>query len=163
MRRALPLLALLVFAPARANDRVAYVDLQRALNEVGEGKAETERLRRRFGDKQKLLDERNAAYDSHRREVESGSVANPARARADLDREARELQELFARLQKELKEAEQAATERIYDRMHVLMDALAREGGYEYVVDKQAVAYGSAQRDLTNELVRRYDRVYPAR
>ncbi len=50
-------------AQARAEQKIAYVDMQRALNEIDEGKAAKAALKREFDQKQKMLDDKKAEFD----------------------------------------------------------------------------------------------------
>jgi len=58
------LLALaLVPAAARAEQKIGYVDLQRALNEVEEGKTAKALLQKDFAEKQKQLDSKKVEFE----------------------------------------------------------------------------------------------------
>src|SRR5262245_28424487 len=70
------LAALFAFAPiARAADlKLGYVDLQRALNEVDEGKTAKASLKREFDQKQKLLDEKQEELKRMKADLDKQSV-----------------------------------------------------------------------------------------
>src|SRR5512135_1159914 len=99
---------------ARAQQKIAYVDLQRALNEVEEGKAAKANLKREFDQKQKLLDDRKSEFDKLRGEFDKQSAVMSEEARrerqTDLEKKGMELQSLFVQMQKELSEREREAT-----------------------------------------------------
>jgi outer membrane protein len=165
----MPLLLALALAPAlaHAEQKIGIVDLQRALNEVDEGKAAKALLKRDFDDKQKHLDGKKAEFDKLQGELEKQAVvmSEPAKKEkaGDLDRRARELQGLFVQLQKDLSERERDATKGIFDRMAVIVQEIAEADGFTVVLEKGAgVVYAPASLDVTNELIRKYNARHPS-
>jgi outer membrane protein len=157
----------LVPALAAAEQKIGFVDLHRALNEVDEGKAATALLKRDFDEKQKQLDAKKAEFDKLQADAEKQAVVMSDAAKrdkaAELDRRARELQGLFMQLQKDLSEREQQATKGIYDRMSNLVREIAEAEGFTIVLERGAgVVYAPTSLDLTNELIRKYNGRYPA-
>src|SRR5512133_1715810 len=163
------LLLALALAPAlaRAETKIGYVDLQRALNEVDEGKAAKASLKRDFDEKQKQLDGKKTEFDKLQADLEKQSVVMSDTAKkdkaAELDRRARELQGLFMQLQKDLSERERDATKGIFDRMANVVREIAEAEGFSVVLEKNAgVIYAPTSLDLTNELIRKYNARHPA-
>ncbi len=153
-------------AAARAEQKIGYVDLQRALNEVDEGKTAKAILQKDFADKQKQLDAKKAEFEKAQADFEKQAVVMSEAARKDkaqdLDRRARELQALFVNLQKDLSDRERDATRGIFDRMAAIVREIAETDGFTYVLEKGAgVVYAPASLDLTNELIRKYNAKYP--
>lgn len=148
-------------ARARAEGRIAFVDLQRALNSVDEGKIAKDSLKREFDQKQKLLDEKKVEFDRLRQDFEKQAsvMSDDARKQkqGDLERKGMELQSFFVQLQKELSEREREATRGIFDKMHVLVREIAEQEGVAAVVGSEALVYADPSLDLTNELVRKYN------
>src|SRR5919201_2002369 len=148
-------------APARAEQKIGYVDLQRALNEVDEGKAAKASLKREFDQKQKMLDEKKAEFDKLRGELDKQSVVMSEDARkepqSELERKQIELQGLFVQLQKELSDREREATRGIFDKMHAIVREIADQEGVSVVVTAEALVFAAPSLDLTNELVRKYN------
>jgi outer membrane protein len=155
--------ALGVAAPAvaLAQQKVAYVDLQRALNEVEEGKVAKANLKREFDQKQKMLDEKKTEFEKLRADLEKQSVVMSEQARKDrqgeIERKGLELQTLFVQLQKELSEREREATRGIFDKMHAIVREIADQEGVSLVVQAEALVYAQPSLDITNELVRKYN------
>jgi outer membrane protein len=162
------LTAALLLAPAiaTAQQKIGYVDLQRALNEVDEGKAARAVLKKDFDEKQKQLDVRKTEFDKLQADFEKQAVVMSEQARRDkaqdLDRRARELQSLFVNLQKDLSERERDATRGIFDRMAAIVAEIAEADGFSLVLEKGAgLVYAPASLDLTNELIRKYNARFP--
>ena len=159
-------LAAVPAAGRAADQKIGYVDLQRALNEVEEGKSAKALLQRDFADKQKTLDAKKAEFEKLQSEFEKQAVVMSEQARKDkaqdLDRRARELQALFVNLQKDLSERERDATRGIFDRMAAITREIAEADGFTYVLEKGAgIVYAPPALDLTNELIRKYNAKYP--
>lgn len=166
-KAALVALALAVTpALAAAEQKIGFVDLHRALNEVDEGKAATAVLKKDFDEKQRQLDAKKAEFDKLQADAEKQAVVMSDAAKrekaAELDRRARELQGLFMQLQKDLSEREQQATKGIYERMAGLVREIAEAEGFSIVLEKgPGVVYAPSSLDLTNELIRKYNARYP--
>jgi outer membrane protein len=157
----------LVPALAAAEQKIGFVDMHRALNEVDEGKAATALLKRDFDEKQKQLDARKAEFDKLQADLEKQAVVMSDAAKrekaGELDRRARELQGLFMQLQKDLSEREQTATKGIYERMATIVRDIAEAEGFTIVLEKgPGVIYAPTSLDLTNELIRKYNAKHPA-
>jgi outer membrane protein len=148
-------------AHAGAEQKIAYVDLQRALNEIEEGKAAKANLKREFDQKQKMLDEKKAEFDKLRGEFEKQAMVMSEQARKDrqseLERKGGELQGFFVQLQKDLSEREREATRGIFDKMHTIVREIADAEGVSMVVQAEALVYATPSLDITNELVRKYN------
>ncbi len=159
----------LVLAPAavRAEQKIGYVDLQRALNEVDEGKAATALLKKDFDQKQKQLNAKKAEFDKAQAEFEKQSVVMSEQARRDrgqdLELRARELQTLFVQLQKDISDRERDATKGIFEKMSAIVRDIAESEGFTVVLDKNAgIVYAPPSLDLTNDLIRKYNARHPA-
>jgi outer membrane protein len=148
-------------AHARAEQKIAYVDLQRALNEIEEGKAAKANLKREFDQKQKMLDEKKTEFDRLRADFEKQSMVMSEQARKDkqseLERKGGELQGFFVQLQKELSERERQATRGIFEKMHAIVREIADSEGISLVVQAEALVHAAPSLDITTELVRKYN------
>jgi outer membrane protein len=163
---ALALVAALAPAAASAQQKIGYVDLQRALNEVDEGKAAKALLKKDFDEKQKTIDAKKTEFDKLQADFEKQATVMSEAARKDkgqdLDRRARELQSLFVNLQKDLSDRERDATRGIFDRMSQIVGEIAEADGFTIVLERNAgLVYAPASLDLTNELIRKYNARYP--
>ena len=163
---ALALAVALLPAAASAEQKIGYVDLQRALNEVDEGKAAKALLKRDFDEKQKQLDGKKSEFDKLQADFEKQAMVMSEQARKDkgqdLERRARELQALFVNLQKDLSDREREATRGIFDKMSQIVAEIAEADGFSIVLEKNSgLVYAPASLDLTNELIRKFNVKYP--
>ena len=151
-------------APAGAEQKIAYVDLQRALTEVDEGKAARAALKEEFDQKQKMLDDRKSEFEKLRGDFEkqSGLMSDDARKekQGEIERKGNELQGFFMQQQKELSDRERELTRGIFEKMSGIVHEIADAEGVSLVVQAEALVYAAPSLDLTNELVRKYNARY---
>lgn len=163
MRTALALAALLLAAPAAAETKIGYVDFQRALNEVDEGKAAQGTLKKDFEEKQKQLDRDKIDLDRMQAEFEKQAAVLSEEARRDkaieIQKRMAEAQGKLLGFQKELADRERIATRAIFDKMVAITREIADAEGVTMVFEKNdaGIVVAPASLDLTNELVRKYN------
>lgn len=150
---------------AHAEDnKLGYVDLQRALNEVEEGAKAKSALKKEFDEKQKQLDSKQNELKALKEELDSrGSLMKPEIKQDklnELQKKLMETQQTYFALQQELSKREQDATGEIFKKMSVIMQTMGEDQGYTLIVEKSAVLYAKGALDLTNELIRRYNDAY---
>ena len=165
----LAVLALALAAPAaRADTKIGYVDLQRAIREVDEGKAATSVLKKDFDEKQRQLDGKRGEFEKAKADFEKQASLMNEQARkdraADLDKKAMELQQLYVNLQKDLSGREQEVMRGLIDKMSSVVREIAEADGFTMVLERgdAGIIYAQQALDLTNELVRKYNARHPA-
>ncbi|HYG67228.1 MAG TPA: OmpH family outer membrane protein, partial [Anaeromyxobacteraceae bacterium] len=153
---------------AQAQTRIGIVDLQRALNEVEEGKIAKAQLKKDFDQKQKQLDAKQEELRKLKAELDKQAVvmaedAKRAKA-AEFEKKLMETQQFYAELQKGLSESEQKATGGIIDKMAKLTAEIAEAEGLTLVLSRNdaGILYAPSSLDITNELVRKYNQRFPA-
>lgn len=162
---AVPLVASLLSlaAPAFAESKVAYVDINRALNETADGRAAKAKLKKEFDSRQKQLDERQEEVKRLQADLQSrgDAMSDDARrkAQSDMDQKLMEVSKLYAQLQQELNQKETAATKGILSKMSSIIKSIAEAEGVTMVFDRaeSGLLYAQPSLDLTNELIRRYN------
>ncbi len=151
---------------ARAEVKLGFVDLQRALNEVEEGKTAKAALKKDFDEKQKQLDVKKTEFDKLKTDFEKQQVVLADQAKrekaADLDRKALELQQFFVQLQKDLSDREREMTRGIFEKMAAIVREIAEAEGFSMVLERTdaGLVYAQSSLDLTNELIRKYNARY---
>lgn len=161
------LAGLLAAAPAAAEElKIGYVDFQRALNEVEEGKAARASLKRDFDEKQKILDKEKADVEKLQAEFEKQAAVLSDDAKREklieIDRRARETAMRLQGFQKDLSEREREMTRGIWDKMVAITHEISDAEGFTLVFEKNdaGLVVGPTSLDLTNELIRKYDGRY---
>ena len=147
---------------AHAEQKIAYVDLQRALEETDEGKKAKAALKSEFERKQKELDGRQEDLKKKKADLDKQEkILKPEALQTkqmELQQGLVQLQETYVRLQKDLQEKEATATGKIFKRMTVVIAQIAQAEGVTYVLEKNAgILYAPPALDLTNELIRKFN------
>jgi outer membrane protein len=164
-----PCLALLVLSgfasrPARAADttKYAYVDLQRALEETEDGKKAKSKLKADFDRKQKELDDKQEELKKLKEALDKkAAVMKPealAKEQKDFQDRFVDLQQVYARLQRDLATKEQDATRGIFAKLQAVVGKIAERDHFSMVLEKNAaVVWGQPSLDITNEVIRLYN------
>ncbi len=143
--------------------KIGYVDLQKALFEVDEGKAAKALLKKDFDEKQKELDRKQDDLKRMRADLDKQAVVMSDQARREKEeefqRKAMETQGRFLELQKDLSGREREMTRGIFDKMGVIIREIAEAEGFTMVFEKtdSGLLYAPPALDLTNELIRKYN------
>ena len=150
-------------ATAQEPVKLAYVDMQKALNESKSGK-------KALGELQKLMEERKTGLQRQKENIEKkkdeldkqglllneetrkGREAEIRTAERDYSRTLSDLKEEFGRRESEF-------TDGIRKDLLKVIEKIGKEGAYTLVLEKQysAVLYAPASIDLTEALIKRYD------
>ena len=153
---ALPLTAGLAHA-----DGFAYVDLQRAVFEVNDGKTAKARLEKMKTQRQSALDgkqkELKKLQESLEKQADFMSEDVKAKKAEEFRTKLGELQQTYATLQRELAEEEMKIQQQILGQMGEVLKAMGEEGSYTMIVRKDALLWAPSHLDVTNELIRRYN------
>jgi outer membrane protein len=148
---------------ARADVKIAYVDMQRALLEVDEGKSAKATLEKLKSDKQKQLDSEQEGLKKAKADFDTQKAMMKEDIRRQREEELAEklgrLQMIYATLQKELAGKEAELTKDIFKRMARILEKMGKEQKWTMIFEKteSSVLWAESSLDLTNELIRRYN------
>lgn len=150
--------------------KIAYIDLERALSQCGEGQRE-------FGELQKFTEEKS--NELRKRQEELDKLKNQLQAQArtlsddsrmqmqrEIDQKEKELNRFREDTQSDIDERRNNALNKIGTKMQGIINSYAKEQGLAMVLvfSQQTVplyAYLDARYDITNEIIQRYDKTYP--
>jgi outer membrane protein len=143
--------------------KVAVVDMQRILNETAAGKKARTDLETASVAKQKKLDKLQKKLEADQAKI--GQIKDQqaqAQAAEKLQRDYYELQSMYMTLQQELAEQEGQTLEKMYGNCQMLAKELAKDFSLDLVLirDQSTVLYVADGVDLTDELIKRYDKKY---
>ena len=147
---------------AHADTKLAYVDLQRALEETDDGKAAKAKLKKEFDKKQKELDEKQEELKKMKDDLDKKlplmkPEAQQAEQKKFQDRFV-ELQQTYARLQQDLAKKEQTETSGIFAKLQRVVAQIAEREKVQLVLEKNSsIVWGQASLDITNEVIRTYN------
>jgi outer membrane protein len=163
------LAALAIAAPltlsgvARADIKLGYVDLQRALLEVEEGRSAKARLQKILEDKQKDLDKEQEALRKEKELLDKQASAMSEETRVakqtELQKKLFDLAQRWEKGKAEMAQKERTELQSIFQKMDPIIAEIAQREGFTMVFEKtdSGLVYAPASLDVTNELVRRYN------
>jgi outer membrane protein len=167
MRRLMFALPLLLAVPVRAQGmKIGYVDVQRAVQEVEEGKAARARLQAELQQKRGDLERKRADLEKMRADYDKQApvLSDDAKRKRqeDLQKAFVDAQGAAGQMQEELSGKEQEAMRNISQRLLQVVAEISDKDGFTFVLDKAALLYAPAASDVTNEVVRRYNERFGA-
>jgi outer membrane protein len=146
-----------------AEFKAGYVDLQRALLEVDEGRAAKARLKKMVEDKQKELDKEQETLRKEMQTLEKQATAMSEETRikkqTELQQRALALGQKWEKGQAEMSQRERSELQVIFAKMDPIIAEIAQREGLTMVFEKtdSGLVYAPPAMDLTNELVRLYN------
>lgn len=160
-------LASLVSVSAAAASQFAVVDMERAVNEVDEGAKAKVQLKKEYEDKQALLDKKQSELKSLQESYEKKSTllkddAKVAKAQ-ELQKKYAEAQQMYMNMQQEMTKRQSEVMGTIVQKMQVILDAKREEGGFALILPKNATLSSPTSADLTSDVIRAYNKAYPAK
>lgn len=169
MSKPLIAVALLAASIAHAGDfKAAYVDIQRAVMEVEEGKAAKVRLQKMADQKQKAFEAEQAALKA---EVDAfqkqrGMMDDKARdaKETELQKKTFDFAQRADKLRAEIADSERKELATIFPKLEQLLGQIAQREGLTMVFDRSSsgLAWAPPSLDLTNELIRMYNAQHKA-
>ena len=168
MKNFLALAVVLMFAGAAnaAEFKLAYVDVQKAIEKTSMGKKAKEEMKKEAEKKNKELEKKKTDIDKMREDIEKkrSVLAEEAFAKraAELQEEMQKFNQTAAKAQTELQKKESELLEPIVKKMKTVIEQLAKDKGITMVIQSnqnaQIVLYAAAETDLTDELVKAFDK-----
>ncbi len=148
-------------AAAESPTRVAFVNMQKAIQTVGEGKKAQDTLRKEAEDRQKKLQaEGKKIQDAMENLRKQAMVMDEKSRRAkeeEIQQQVMKLRESEARSSQEFQKRDQEISEPILRKMRNVVSQISKEKGYTLVIDESNVIYALDQDDITDEVIKRYD------
>lgn len=154
-------------AESRAELKLGYVDLKRALAEVYEGQDAKARLKAELDrTKSELEGEKNKLRsDSLVLEKQAAMMSEEVRVQkyVEMQKKVLELSQREQQAQLDLAKKEQEELKKIFDKMDPIIAAIAQRDGLAMVLEKSdsGIVYALPGMDLTDELIRTYNEKYP--
>jgi len=157
----------LAFAPLAFGEealKIAYVDMQKALNQCEAGKdakrqisAEVEKIQKEFAGKQKELEKIKEDLEK-RGFVLSESVRQ--QKERDYQAKLRDLQRLQRDYEEDLRRKDRELSDRILKNLEAIIKKMGEDGKYTLILERNqpTVIYISKGLDLTDEVIKRIDK-----
>jgi outer membrane protein len=155
------LLAQLVAGVAHADIKLAYVDIQRALNECRNGKTAKEAFRTRVQRLEGQLEGEQNQVQSLKEELEKkGPLMQPDERQNledDYQRKLTQFQDDYKNSRDELQQRDNEMTGEIVRDIAVVVRQIGIKNGYTMVLEKGSLLWATANIDITDQVIRAYD------
>lgn len=143
--------------------KIAYIDIQKALEMTKAGQKVQKEFKTEVDNEQKSIDKKKTEYESLKESLE--------KQKGTLNESAmREKEESLMNLEKELKRNFQDSQEKLrkknatlvgelVKKMRELLETIGKEEGYTMILEKngQGLVYASPSLDITESVVKRFD------
>ncbi len=153
--------ALAIGAPARAEVRLAFIDVQRALNDCNAGKKARADFRVQIERIQSKLQKQQAEVQSLKEELEKKGMLMKDDERRNLaeeyGRKGRDFERALKDNKEELERKDNEITGAIVRDLAFVIRDLGQKRGYTMVMEKSAILWGASAIDITDEVIRAYN------
>jgi outer membrane protein len=155
------LIALTAAATARADMRLAYVDIQRALNDCRNGKTAKAEFRGRLDRvQQQLVGEQDEVQRLKDELEKKGPLMQPDQ-RQNLEnqytKKLRDFQDDYKTSRDELQEKDNEMTGAIVRDLATVVRQIGQREGYTMVMEKGNLLWATASIDITDQVIRAYE------
>ncbi len=158
---ALLLGAMLAAQPARADVRLAYVDVQRALNECDAGRRAKVDFQTRVQTLESKLQKEQSQVQALKDELEKkGDLMNPDQRQSLQDQytaKARDFDRQYKDARDELQQRDNEVTGKIVHDLAQIIRSLGERNGYTMVMEKGSILWGAPGIDITDQVIRTYN------
>lgn len=157
------LVGILVFTGAAfgadAPFKVAYVDLQKALQTVDAGKNAKSQLEKEVTQKRTSLEkqQQDLQKEAEQFEKKAAILNDTAKAakQAELQKKFADFQRQAAEMQMDLQKRERELTKPLIDELRAIIEGIGKEKGFQLILEKNegAVLYAENGNDLTDQVI----------
>ena len=152
---------LLVAPAARADMKVAVVDVQRAVMQTEEGLRAQATLKKLFDSRQQELNKKQQELGKQREELEKQQrVVSQEVFQKRFDawqKQAVDLQTVFVEYNKELEKKQKELTDPIVEKLLAIVKRIATTENYDIVVERQFAHFYKSELDLTDRCITMYN------
>lgn len=149
-----------------AEAKIAYVNLQKALNESTAGKDAKAEMAQEIKKRQEDVNAKQEELKKLKEDIEKKGAVLSKEAREqkemEFNKKSQEFQKSFMQSEDTLRKKEQESVREIIKELEDIVKTLAKEKGYAYVIEKteSGLIVGPPDMDLTDDVVRTYNKQY---
>jgi outer membrane protein len=169
MKTLLALLILSFAMSAQATVLVGLVDIQKIITSIKEGKTVQKSLEKAFNDKKTVLKKDEDKIKKSQEDYKKQSMVLAEQARMNKEREIQEsmmkLQSKTMEFQKEIQKMEQDMKKPILEKLRPIIDEVSKANAVAMTFELSAapIIYAEAKKDLTEDVIKAYDKKYPGK
>jgi outer membrane protein len=158
---ALALACFLFAGAASAQQKVAVVDVQRAVASTEDGLRAQATLKKMFDSRQQELNKKQTDLQRQREDIDKQAKVMSRDALekrvAEWQKQMMELQQVFLEYNKELEKKQKELTDPVFEKVMQIIKRLATTENIDLIVDKATVAYVRGDLDLTDRCIQMYN------
>lgn len=148
---------------AKAQTKVAVVDMQKAIQASSEGKKAKSDLEGDFEKKKKELQKREADLKKMGEDLEKKKSVMSEEAlgkkQAEFQEEMMKYRELMGKSQMEIQKKERDLTQPILEKMKKVIEKVGKDKGYSLVLEaNQGIIYFDKAMDLTDDVIKAFEK-----
>jgi outer membrane protein len=148
--------------PARADTKLAYVDVQRALNECDAGKKAKNEFRGRIEKLEARLQKQQTEVQSLKDELEKKGMLMKDDERRNLEdeyqRKLRDFERDYKDSKDDLEKKDNEVTGAIVKDLARIIRTIGERDGFTMVLEKGSILWGAPGIDITDEVIRNYNK-----
>lgn len=169
MKFIIALLALALSLPSFASTLVGLVDIQKVITSIKEGKAVQKNLEKSFNDKKVLLKKDEDKIKKAQEDYKKQSMVLAEAARMNKERELQEmmmgLQNKTMEYQREIQKMEADLKKPLLEKLRPIIDEVSKANAVAMTFELSAapIVYAEAKKDITEEVVKAYDKKHPGK
>ena len=154
-------IASLMAGTARADVKLGFVDIQRALNDCRAGKQAKERFRGRVQQLQSELEGEQDDVERLKKELEQKGPLMQPDQRQNLEDEytkkLRHFQDDYKNSRDELQQKDNEVTGAIVRDLAAVVRQVSQKDGYDFIMEKGTLLWAKPSYDITDQVIRAYD------
>lgn len=154
---------LMMAAAAKAESKIGFVDMQKAIQSSSAGKKAKTELEAEFNKKKKELEKKEADLKKMGEDLEKKKSVLSEEAlgkkQAEFQEEMLKYRDVVGKSQMEIQKKERELTAPILDKMKKVIAKLAKDKGYSMVLENnQGVLFATPDSDLTEDVIKAYEK-----
>lgn len=148
---------------------IGLVDIQKIITTIKEGKNVQKTLEKSFNEKKALLKKDEDKIKKAQEDFKKQSMVLAEAARATKERELQEmmmkLQNKTMEYQREIQKMEQDMKKPILDKLRPIIDEVSKESKVSMTFELSAapIVYAESKKDLTEDVIKAYDKKHPGK
>jgi outer membrane protein len=158
---ALASLSFVAASSARADAKIAVIDMQKAILDTNEGARALDSFKKTMDKKQKDLEDAQTKILKDKGDLEKKCKSGPREAcekgMDDLQKRYADWQKAGQDFQVEVQKKQQEATQPILTKLVAIVKRIAQKEGYDVVVDKLVAHYQRADLDVTDTAIKMFN------
>ena len=145
--------------------KIGYINITQVFETTEEGKSILTRLKNEHARKQKELDKRMKEFEEKAKQFQAQASMLKEDVRQEriqaLAKEERELQMLFMQYQTDINKKKGEALGKFEEKVMGVVQTIAQREGLDYILRQEVLLHGPAKMNLTNQVIREYDKRHP--